>query len=185
MAFAKYNDKLNFCPTNEAKATKSILQKELIFVVQKHAASHLHYDLRLEMEGVLKSWAIPKGPSMNPSNKRLAIRVADHPYCYKDFEGTISEGNYGAGKVIVWDTGTYFLSGESIEGSHENKMKKVLQQGHFSFILQGEKLKGEFSLVKLKGKQQNAWLLIKKNDAYASNVDILKKNNSVISNEIL
>ena len=185
MTLERYNEKRNFSRTREPEATIEKSQKKLIFVVQKHAASHLHYDFRLEMEGVLKSWAIPKGPSMNPSNKRLAIRVEDHPYHYKDFEGTISEGNYGAGKVIVWDAGTYFLSEESVEGLLEDKLKKGLQQGHFRFVLQGKKLKGEFSLVRLKGKQENAWLLIKKNDVYASNADILKKNKSVISNETL
>ena len=185
MTLARYNEKRNFNRTREPEATIEKSKKELIFVVQKHAASHLHYDFRLEMEGVLKSWAIPKGPSMNPSDKRLAIRVEDHPYHYKDFERTITEGNYGAGKVIVWDAGTYFLSDESVEGSLEDKLKKGLQQGHFSFVLQGKKLKGEFSLVKLKGKQENAWLLIKKKDVYASNADILNKNKSVISNETL
>ena len=185
MTLARHNQKHNLSKTKVPEATIEKSQEEFIFVVQKHAASHLHYDFRLEMEGVLKSWAIPKGPSMNPSVKRLAIRVEDHPYRYKDFEGTITEENYGAGKVIVWDLGTYFLSEESVEGSLEDIFKKALQKGHFSFILQGKKLKGEFSLVKLKGKQENAWLLIKKKDVYANDADILKKNNSVISNEIL
>lgn len=185
MTLARYNEKRNFSTSKEPNAFIEKSQKKLIFVVQKHAASHLHYDFRLEMGGVLISWAIPKGPSMNPLHKRLAIRVEDHPYHYKDFEGTISEGNYGAGKVIVWDSGTYLLSEESVEGSLEDKLKRGLQQGHFSFILQGEKLKGEFLLVKLKGKEQNSWLLIKKKDVYASDDDILKKNNSVISNETL
>lgn len=185
MTLARHNQKHNFSKTKAPETTIEKSQEEFIFVVQKHAASHLHYDFRLEMEGVLKSWAIPKGPSMNPSVKRLAIRVEDHPYSYKDFEGTIKEGNYGAGKVIVWDSGTYFLSEESVEGSREEKFKKALQKGHFSFILQGKKLKGEFSLVKLKGKKENTWLLIKKKDVYASDDNILKKNNSVISNEKL
>jgi bifunctional non-homologous end joining protein LigD len=185
MTLDRHNQKHDLSRTKTPEATIEKLQEEFIFVVQKHAASHLHYDFRLEMGGVLISWAIPKGPSMNPLDKRLAIRVEDHPYRYKDFEGTISEGNYGAGKVIVWDSGTYFLSEESVEGSLEDKLKKGLQNGHFSFILQGEKLKGEFLLVKLKGKEKNAWLLIKKKDVYASDDDILKKNNSVISNETL
>ena len=185
MTLDRHNQKHDLSRTKTPEATIEKSQGEFIFVVQKHAASHLHYDFRLEMEGVLKSWSIPKGPSMNPSIKRLAIRVEDHPFSYKDFEGTIKEGNYGAGKVIVWDSGTYYLSEESVEGSLEHKLKKGLRQGHFSFILQGKKLKGEFSLVKLKGKQENAWLLIKKKDVYASNADILNKNNSVISNETL
>lgn len=185
MALDKYNQKRNFSSTAEPEAEIKKSQKELIFVVQKHAASHLHYDFRLELDGVLKSWAIPKGPSMNPEDKRLAIMVEDHPYNYKDFEGTIPEGNYGAGTVIVWDNGTYTLSDEKYKGSIENKLKEDLEEGHLSFILKGKKLKGEFALVKFKGKQDNAWLLIKKNDVYANDEDILIKNKSVVSNSTL
>lgn len=101
MSLDKYNLKRNFDSTSELKEEMLKSKKELVFVVQKHAASHLQYDFRLELDGVLKSWAIPKGPSMNPEDKRLAIMVEDHPYNYKDFEGTILEGNYGAGSVIV------------------------------------------------------------------------------------
>jgi bifunctional non-homologous end joining protein LigD len=155
----------------------------LIFVVQKHAASHLHYDFRLEMEGVLKSWAIPKGPSMNPADKRLAIMVEDHSYAYKDFEGVIPEGNYGAGKVIVWDNGSYTFAGDSEKS--QNTFKEDLDKGHLNFILKGHKLKGEFALVQLKGKQENAWLLIKKNDEFAAVDDILRQDKSVISNKTL
>ena len=147
-------------------------------MVQKHAASHLHYDFRLEMDGVLKSWAVPKGPSMNPDDKRLAMMVEDHPYSYKDFEGTIPAGNYGAGNVIVWDNGTY-TPDEPTENA-EKTLLADLKKGHLSFILKGKKLKGEFSLIKLKGKQENAWLLIKKQDPYATESDILNKNKSVI-----
>lgn len=157
-------------------------KSELIFVVQQHAASHLHYDFRLEIEGVLKSWAIPKGPSMNPADKRLAIMVEDHPYSYKDFEGIIPEGNYGAGIVIVWDNGTYILADEQNNDEIENVLKSDLQKGHLSFILKGKKLKGEFALVKLKSKKENSWLLIKKKDQFAIDSDILEENKSVISN---
>lgn len=182
MDLSKYNLKRDFNSTNEPKGEIKKSKNELIFVVQKHAASHLHYDFRLEMNGVLKSWAIPKGPSMNPEEKRLAIMVEDHPYTYKDFEGTIPKGNYGAGTVIVWDYGTYTLTDEQSTETVEAKFKAGLQNGHLSFILNGKKLNGEFALVKLKIKQKNAWLLIKKEDQFASETDILKENKSVISN---
>lgn len=183
MTLSKYNQKRNFKSTAEPEGVVAKSENELLFVVQKHAASHLHYDFRLEVDGVLKSWAVPKGPSMNPEDKRLAMMVEDHPYSYKDFEGNIPEGNYGAGNVIVWDNGTYTAT--EAEGNMENKLKAGIHKGHLSIILKGKKLKGEFSLIKLKGKQENAWLLIKKDDKYASDTDILKKNKSVISKSTL
>src|SRR6476660_8454534 len=158
MALTKYRQKRSFKKTPEPEGGKPT-GGELRFVVQKHSASHLHYDFRLEMEGVLKSWAVPKGPSMNPDDKRLAMMVEDHPYDYKDFEGTIPEGNYGAGNVIVWDNGTY-LPADDYKGSPESKLIADLKKGHLSFVMKGKKVKGEFSLVHLKGKQDNAWLLI-------------------------
>ncbi|MDP5199439.1 DNA ligase D [Flavobacterium sp. DG2-3] len=183
MSLSKYNEKRDFKQTREPKGKIEKSASELIFVVQKHAASHLHYDFRLEMDGVLKSWAVPKGPSMDPEVKRLAMMVEDHPYSYKDFEGTIPEGNYGAGNVIVWDNGTY--TSDEKTASDEKQLLSDLAKGRLSFILKGKKLKGEFSLVKLHGKQENAWLLIKKDDKYASNVDILEKDKSVISKRSL
>ena len=185
MTLAKYNQKRNFNSTEEPKGENKKSKNDLIFVVQKHAASHLHYDFRLELNGVLKSWAIPKGPSMNPDDKRLAIMVEDHPFSYKDFEGDIPEGNYGAGNVIVWDNGTYTLPEEQPKAATENKLKADLEKGHLSFTLKGKKLKGEFSLFKLNSKQDNSWLLIKKKDADATDTDILKKDKSVISNTTL
>lgn len=182
MSLNKYNKKRNFNTTSEPEGNINQSSDELIFVVQKHAASHLHYDFRLEMDGVLKSWAIPKGPSMNPKDKRLAIMVEDHPYNYKDFEGIIPEGNYGAGTVIVWDNGTFTLADEQNKDEIESVLKSDLQKGHLSFILKGKKLKGEFALVKLKTKQENTWLLIKKKDQFAIESDILEENKSVISN---
>ena len=122
------------------------------FVVHEHEATHHHYDFRLEMHGVLRSWAIPKGPSMDASQKRLAVLVDDHPLEYIDFEGIIPEGSYGAGAVVVWDNGTYDLL--------EEKEDKI------SFILKGKKLKGNFILVRMKGKEKE-WLLIKQNDKYS------------------
>lgn len=185
MMLDKYNQKRNFNSTGEPKAEVENSQKDLIFAVQKHAASHLHYDFRLELNGVLKSWAIPKGPSMNPNDKRLAIMVEDHPYAYKDFEGKIPKGNYGAGTVIVWDNGTYTLPEVQSKTTTENKLQTDLKKGHLSFILKGKKLKGEFSLVKLNSEEDNTWLLIKKNDANATDVDILKEDKSVLSNATL
>ncbi len=158
--------------------------KGLNFVVQKHAARQLHYDFRLELDGVLKSWAVPKGPSLDPSVKHLAMMVEDHALDYMDFEGVIAEG-YGAGKVIVWDRGTY----HSIETPDRKKSEKFLREGlnkgDLKFILRGKKLKGEFALVKMKGSRigKNAWLLIKKNDADASTINVLQKDKSVISNK--
>lgn len=185
MGLTRYKQKRNFSQTAEPEGSVKGKGQQLIFVVQKHNASRLHYDFRLEMEGVLKSWAVPKGPSLNPDDKRLAMMVEDHPYDYKDFEGHIPEGNYGAGNVIVWDNGTY----HSLEGGtakdDEKKLLAGLNKGHISFILEGKKLKGEFALVKLKGKGDNAWLLIKKNDEYASTQDVLKKNKSVLSNNTI
>ncbi|MDD5149919.1 MAG: DNA polymerase ligase N-terminal domain-containing protein [Flavobacterium sp.] len=179
MDLSKYNQKRDFNSTTEPKGEIKKSKNELIFVVQKHAASQLHYDFRLEVNGVLKSWAIPKGPSMNPEEKRLAILVEDHPYAYKDFEGTIPEGNYGAGKVIVWDNGTYTLNDD--DNAVQTKFKSDLKKGLLSFILSGKKLKGEFTLVRLKIPQKNAWLLMKKKDEFATSTNILKDNKSAIS----
>lgn len=183
MSLSKYNQKRDFKQTQEPKGKVEKSASKLIFVVQKHAASHLHYDFRLEMDGVLKSWAIPKGPSMNPDDKRLTMMVEDHPYSYKNFEGTIPAGNYGAGNVIVWDNGTY--TPDEPTQNPEKALLADLKKGHLSFILKGKKLKGEFSLIKLKGKQENAWLLIKKQDQYATESDILNKNKSVITERTL
>jgi bifunctional non-homologous end joining protein LigD len=185
MTLTKYKEKRNFKDTPEPSGKKNSSQKELLFVIQQHDASHLHYDFRLEMEGVLKSWAVPKGPSMNPNDKRLAMMVEDHPYSYKDFEGTIPEGNYGAGNVIVWDNGTYHEVGTKNKKEGEKKLLAGLRKGHISFVMKGKKLKGEFSLIKIHGDQKNAWLLIKKEDKYSTEDDILKKDKSVLSRKKL
>jgi len=154
----------------------------LRFVIQKHAASHLHYDFRLELRGVLKSWAVPKGPSVNPRDKRLAMLVEDHPYDYKDFEGIIPEGNYGAGTVIIWDQGTYAPVEEaSTKSEQEKTLMKGFYAGSLKFVLKGKKLKGEYTLVKTPARADNAWLLIKHRDKYASEKDITAKNKSVVS----
>lgn len=171
----RYTQKRNFASTKEPKGTVKKRKQELRFVVQRHAASRLHYDFRLEMDGVLKSWAVPKGPSLNPADKRLAMMVEDHPYDYRTFEGTIPEGNYGAGEVEIWDEGTYEALNKdagkksgTAAGRDENILLKELKQGSVKFILHGKKLKGEFALVKMKTEDTgNAWLLIKHKDANA------------------
>src|SRR5438874_12938716 len=184
MSLSKYKEKRSFNKTPEPTSGKAS-GKELRFVVQKHDASHLHYDFRLEMESVLKSWAIPKGPSMDPQVKRLAMMVEDHPYDYRTFEGIIPEGNYGAGTVIIWDEGTY----EPIEKTNKKEEQKILlqqlHQGNLKFVLHGKKLKGEFALVKINSRGENSWLLIKHRDKYATTDDITKKDKSVVSNKTL
>ncbi len=164
MGLQTYHDKRNFSKTTEPKAGKGT-GKELIFVVQRHHASRLHYDFRLELDGVLKSWAVPKGPSLNPKDKRLAMMVEDHPYDYRSFEGVIPEGNYGAGVVHIFDEGTY----QAISGSGKdarNELRKGLKEGNLKFRLNGKILRGEFALVRLKD-GDNAWLLIKHRDEFA------------------
>lgn len=167
MALKDYNNKRKFDETTEPKGKTKKSKDQLIFVIQRHAASRLHYDFRLEMEGVLKSWAVPKGPSLNPEDKRLAMMVEDHPYDYKDFEGNIPEGNYGAGQVEIWDSGTYEPLDETSNISDEKELLKELKAGSLKFILHGKKLKGEFALVKMKNAENNAWLLIKHKDKFA------------------
>lgn len=167
MALKDYNNKRKFDKTTEPKGRTKKSKDQLIFVVQRHAASRLHYDFRLEMEGVLKSWAVPKGPSLNPDDKRLAMMVEDHPYDYKDFEGNIPEGNYGAGQVEVWDSGTYEPLDDTSKLSDEKELLKELKSGSLKFILHGKKLKGEFALVKMKNAENNSWLLIKHRDKFA------------------
>ena len=186
MSLTKYKAKRDFTKTAEPKAGKSKAKNELLFVIQKHDASHLHYDFRLEMEGVLKSWAIPKGPSKDPKVKRLAMMVEDHPLDYREFEGIIPEGQYGGGTVIVWDEGTYEPI-EEIKGKKEQE-KHLLQQlksGSVKIKLHGEKLEGEFALVKTHGMGENAWLLIKHNDAFASDKDVTKEDKSVLSGKTI
>jgi bifunctional non-homologous end joining protein LigD len=180
MALTLYKKKRSFNKTPEPTGGKAS-GAGLRFVVQKHAASRLHYDFRLEMEGVLKSWAVPKGPSLNPEDKRLAMMVEDHPYDYRTFEGIIPEGNYGAGTVIVWDEGTYEALESGSKSAQEKSLLQQLKKGSLKFKMNGNKLKGEFALVKLKNAENNAWLLIKHRDKYAKETDITKKDKSIIS----
>jgi bifunctional non-homologous end joining protein LigD len=184
MGLKEYASKREFEKTPEPKPDLRHQADRPIFVVHKHAARALHYDLRLELEGVLKSWAVPKGPSLDPSLKRLAVMVEDHPLDYKDFEGVIPEGNYGAGSVIIWDRGFYHHP----SAQDENESKKLLldgfRKGDMKFVLEGEKLRGEFALVKT-GKNGKSWLLLKKKDRNATQGNILMENRSVVSQKTL
>lgn len=183
MSLALYRKKRVFSKTPEPEGKKISSKGALRFVVQKHAASNLHYDFRLEMQGVLKSWAVPKGPSLNPADKRLAMMVEDHPFDYRTFEGIIPKGNYGAGTVMVWDEGTY--EPLDAEGTSKEEQEKILyrelKEGNLKIVMHGKKLKGAFALVKLKSNSDNSWLLIKKDDKYASESDITKKDKSVVT----
>jgi DNA ligase D-like protein (predicted 3'-phosphoesterase) len=136
-----------------------------MFVVQKHQARNLHYDFRLEVDGTLASWAVPKGPSTDPREKRLAMRVEDHPLGYGDFEGTIPEGSYGAGAVIVWDTGSYRNLTE--KDGHEVPMRAALENGHAVVWLDGHKLRGGYALTRTGGGDRERWLLVKTRDDQA------------------
>lgn len=162
----EYKKKRNFRNTPEPAGRKGAAGGHLRFVVQRHDATRLHYDFRLELDGVLKSWAVPKGPSMNPADKRLAVQVEDHPVDYIDFAGVIPEGNYGAGVVQVWDHGNYIPVNADIEPISEKEALKWLKNGEIKFVISGEKLSGEFVLVRLKT-DEKSWLLIKHKDEYA------------------
>jgi bifunctional non-homologous end joining protein LigD len=180
MGLAEYKRKRSFDKTPEPAGKVEKDHKKLAFVIQKHQATQLHYDFRLELDGVLKSWAVPKGPSLDSSVKRLAMQVEDHPYSYKDFEGVIPEDNYGAGEVIVWDKGWYELHRE--EESWPATLQAGLKKGDLKFILHGKKLQGSFALIKTRmGK--NTWLLIKHKDKYVTTKDITKEDKSVISGQ--
>lgn len=180
----KYRSMRDFGDTPEPSGGEKTKKKKLpIFVIQKHAASHLHYDFRLEMEGVLKSWAVPKGPSYDPTVKRLAMMTEDHPYAYASFEGVIPEGNYGAGNVIIWDEGVW----EFIEPGDDPV--KALKSGKLTFRMFGKKMFGEWALVRIGGRQKsdkgNEWLLLKHRDQFANpDVDVTElAPRSVVSNK--
>jgi len=163
---AAYNKKRDFKQTREPQGggkRNNNNAKKLRFVVQRHHASRLHYDFRLELDGVLKSWAVPKGPSLYPKDKRLAMQVEDHPVDYASFEGIIPKGNYGAGVVTIFDSGYY----EFTEAKNSREFLEDLEKGSLKFKLQGHILRGEFALVRMKGQEDHAWLLIKHRDRYA------------------
>lgn len=179
MALEKYNKKRNFSKTSEPEGKVQKTKQELHFVVQRHHASRLHYDFRLEMGGVLKSWAVPKGPSLNPMDKRLAVLVEDHPISYRTFEGDIPKGNYGYGAVTIFDQGAY----TSVDkGATEQDLLADFEKGNVKVVLKGKILKGEFALVKMKSAEDNAWLLIKHKDKYA--VDEPFDSEDLVSSQI-
>ena len=162
----EYRRKRDFSRTREPAGGKRKKSPRLAYVIQKHDASRLHYDLRLELDGVMKSWAVPKGPSPDPSVKRLAIHVEDHPIEYNQFEGTIPEGEYGGGTVMIWDHGTYTAAGD--EDDPEAALRAGYRKGELKFELHGKRLKGSWVLVRTKGRgdrsRQGQWLLIKHRD---------------------
>ena len=166
MKLSEYNRKRDFKKTKEPKGKVKKTGKELRFVIQKHDASRLHYDWRLEIDGVLVSWAVPKGPIADTTVKRLAMHVEDHPMDYIDFEGTIPKGQYGGGTVMVWDTGTYLAEGYDDVEESEKVLKKMHKEGNIKVVMHGKKLKGSYHLVRMSGKQDE-WLLIKGKDEYA------------------
>lgn len=194
MALEEYKRKRRFEETPEPPP-KVAKRSQHRFVVQKHDATRLHYDFRLEMEGVLKSWAVPKGPSLDPAEKRLAMQVEDHPVSYFDFEGIIPEGNYGAGTVIVWDVGTWEplspvpVNGQYVPGT-DAEASEMLKKGDFKIRLHGKKLNGDFALVHIRarrpGSKGNEWLLIKKHDQYeVSGYDIDEYGKSALSGKTI
>lgn len=180
MTLSKYRAKRNFDETSEPKG-KGAGKNLFRFVIQRHDASHLHYDFRLELGGVLKSWAVPKGPSMNTEDKRLAVQVEDHPVSYIDFEGIIPKGNYGAGEVEVWDAGKFFPVNEELEKISEKDALRALEHGELKIFLKGEKIEGGFVLVRMKKGEKN-WLLIKHRDEFSVdtvyNIEEIKKKES-------
>jgi bifunctional non-homologous end joining protein LigD len=183
-ALKEYQDKRNFDVTAEPRGARSGTKSasELLYVIQKHRASQLHYDFRLEWRGVLLSWAVPKGPSLDPSVKRLASHVEDHPVEYGGFEGVIPEGEYGGGTVMLWDRGTWTPEVEDVDAA--------LEKGDLKFALAGKKLRGSWVLVRTKlgygGSAKPQWLLIKHRDRYATTDDILAdKPRSVLTDRLL
>ena len=179
----KYKTMRDFGDTPEPAGGKPKRGKQPIFVIQKHAATRLHYDFRLEMQGVLKSWAVPKGPSYDPSVKRLAMMTEDHPYDYAAFEGVIPEGNYGAGNVIIWDNGTWEFVGPG------DDPVKALKGGDLKFRMNGKTMFGEWALFRIKGRSPkgNEWLLVKHRDQFANDkIEITEvAPKSVVSNRTL
>ena len=180
----EYSAKRTFAATPEPPpAVAAPGSGPLLFVVQQHSARRLHYDFRLECEGVLKSWAVPKGPALDPNEKRLAVQTEDHPYDYASFEGVIPPGQYGAGEVIVWDCGVYSPDEGATwfhdRGQAEREVREGLEKGKLSFLLRGEKLKGSFALVRTKEAKQ--WLLIKHRDRFVTSNDVTAQNRSVLS----
>lgn len=177
---SEYRGKRNLPASGEPGGGRRRGRRKPRFVVQEHQASSLHYDFRLEAGGTLKSWAIPKGPAADPAQKRLAMPTEDHPLEYEDFEGVIPAGEYGAGEVIVWDTGTYDNRSQDRDG-HELSVADAIGRGHVSFVLHGKKLRGGYSLTRMRGRGRQAWLLVKKADEFAGGDPVKTRPESVKS----
>src|ERR671922_321708 len=179
----EYSAKRAFDATPEPPAAVAERTGALLFVIQQHSATRLHYDFRLECDGVLKSWSVPKGLSLDPAEKRLAVQTEDHPFDYASFEGIIPPKQYGAGEVIVWDCGVYSPDEEEdwIDNREEaeRQVREALEKGKLSVFLRGEKVKGSFALVRTK--DQKTWLLIKHKDRFAAKNDITAQQRSVLS----
>jgi len=180
MKLNEYRKKRQFAVTTEPHGSDDTHDGDgpLLYAIQKHMASHLHYDLRLQWSGILLSWAVPKGPSLDPAVKRLAMRTEDHPVEYGDFEGVIPAGQYGAGTVMLWDRGTWHPEDADVDSA--------LQRGEIKFTLRGKKLQGTWVLVRTRSFGKDAWLLIKHRDQYASAKDVLQEEpRSVASGRLL
>lgn len=164
---AEYRRKRDFSRTSEPRGTAKQTGPKLAYVIQKHAASRLHFDLRLELDGVMKSWAVPKGPSLDPAVKRLAMQVEDHPIDYNQFEGTIPQGEYGGGAVMLWDRGSYLYGGDDPDAL--KGLREGYRKGDFKFVLRGKRLRGSWVLVRMRrgDPHRPQWLLIKHRDEFA------------------
>jgi bifunctional non-homologous end joining protein LigD len=191
---AEYNRKRDFSKTAEPSGKRASKRTgKLHFVIQKHAASQLHFDLRLELDGVMKSWAVPKGPSTDPSVKRLAMQVEDHPISYNTFEGTIPEGEYGGGTVMLWDTGTY-TADQAVGSDDASAVREGYERGDLKITFHGKRMHGSYALVRTKGlrgakSSKPSWLLIKHRDSFArpaAEYDIVEANmTSVVSGQTM
>jgi len=183
-ALDEYSAKRSFEVTPEPPPAKASGSGPLLFVIQQHSARRMHWDFRLELDGVLVSWAVPKGPSLNPTEKRMAIHVEDHPFDYASFEGVIPSKQYGAGEVIIWDCGAYSPDEDGDVWFHDRAqaqrlVRAGLAQGKLSIFLRGEKLKGSFALVRTADSKN--WLLIKHKDRFAQTVDVIQQTRSILS----
>lgn len=190
MALTRYRNKRNFQGTPEPKGAEPPRSKKaeggLRFVIQLHDASRKHYDLRLELDGTMKSWAVPKGPSLDPLERRLAVEVEDHPMEYNEFEGVIPRGHYGAGVVMIWDEGTYNARAVDFPAKDEaDALRRGYAKGHMTFILHGQKLQGEFALIRLAKSEGSNWLLVKKHDKHASRAEVTHQDRSARSGRTL
>lgn len=187
MSTDTYRKKRDFSRSPEPSGRRGGNGRQPRFVIQRHDASNEHYDFRLEADGVLKSWAVPRGPSTDPREKRLAVEVEDHPLDYADFEGVIPEGEYGAGTVMVWDRGTYDYPAGKDEGTQESNVAAAIKSGHLVVNLRGEKLRGGYALQRMRGGKKPQWLLVKINDdqADARRNPVSTQGKSVLSGRTL